>query len=393
MPAELALPSDDRPIDGPMPGDPTIGDVVPDGAFGVYVHVPFCRSRCDYCAFATWTDRDHLLDRYVAALHGELALRRDAGQLRAATSVFFGGGTPSRLAAHDLCGVLDAIERVDGAEVTVEVNPEDASVELLAAYVEAGVTRVSFGVQSTAPRVLASLGRRHGTGAPAALSEVVTAVGLRSWNVDLIIGDPNETDDDLARTLDDVLGLRNPPPHVSAYVLTPEPGTPLGDDPGRHPDDDVAASRYELVDERLCAAVYLLEEISNWAEPGHEARHNWLYWTGGEYAGIGCSAHSHLAGERSWNVRTPERYLEAVEAGRDPTAASERLDADRARFEALSLLLRTRHGVPSDAFDDVEALGDLVARRGERVVLTRRGRLLASAVSLHLRGEVASAPR
>jgi oxygen-independent coproporphyrinogen-3 oxidase len=378
-----------------MPAEHAVAldDVAPERAFGVYVHVPFCRSRCDYCAFATWTDRDHLMQRYVAALRRELELRRARGELAAATSVFFGGGTPSRLAAGDLCGVLDAIERARGAEVTVEVNPEDADEDRLAAYVAAGVTRVSFGVQSTSSRVLASLGRRHGTGALARLSEVVAGVGLRSWNVDLIIGDTHETDDDLARTLDDVLGLRNPPPHVSAYVLTPEPGTPLGDDPARHPDEDVVASRYELVDERLGNAGYRFEEISNWAKPGHEARHNWLYWTGGQYVGLGCSAHSHLAGVRSWNVRTPERYLGAIEAGQLATAASERLVGAQARFESLSLALRTRLGVPRDAFDDVDALEDLVERSGDRVVLTRRGRLLASAVSLHLSAEVASTSR
>jgi oxygen-independent coproporphyrinogen-3 oxidase len=337
--------------------------VEPTNPFGVYVHVPFCRARCDYCAFATWTDRDELIGAYVEALHGELGLRAANGSIRRATSVFFGGGTPSRLDADALCGVLRAIERHDDAEVTVEVNPEDADAERLAAYRDAGVTRVSFGIQSTSAPVLASLGRRHGTGALRAVADVVATVGFASWNVDLIIGDTAESDDDLRATLDDVLGLEHAPPHISAYALTPEPGTPLGDDPTRHPDDDVVAARYELVDDRLCAAGYRFEEISNWCKPGHEARHNWLYWTGGEYAGIGCASHSHLDAVRSWNVRTPERYVALVAGG-----------------------TRTRRGVPVGSFDDVDALGDLVTRDGDRVVLTRRGRLLASAVSLHLVG-------
>jgi len=341
-------------------------------AFGVYVHVPFCRSRCDYCAFATWTDRDHLMAPYVEALKAELSWRAERGQLRPATSVFFGGGTPSRLDASSLA--------------SVECNPEDADGARLAAYREAGVTRMSFGIQSTCDRVLRSLGRRHGTGALDAVAEAVAAVGFASWNVDLIVGAVEERDEDLARTLDDVLGLASPPPHVSAYLLTPEPGTPLGDDPSRRPDDDVCARRYEQVDRRLTDAGYRWEEISNWAKPGHEARHNWLYWTGGEYAGVGCAAHSHVGGERSWNVRTPDRYVELVASGADPTAGRERLDEGRRRFESLALALRTRDGVPADAFEDLDALGDLVTRDGDRCVLTRRGRLLANEVSARLAG-------
>jgi len=361
--------------------------------FGVYVHVPFCRARCDYCAFATWTDKDHLIGEYVAALHDELARRRAAGTIRTATSVFFGGGTPSRLPAGDLCSVLDAVERADGAEVTVECNPEDADAARLAAYRAAGVTRLSLGIQSTSARVLRSLGRRHGTGVLDRVAAAVADAGFESWNVDLIIGDTAERDEDLDRTLDDVLGLDAPPPHVSAYALTPEPGTPLGDDPARHPDDDVVARRYERVDARLSAAGYRWEEVSNWALPGHEARHNWLYWTEGEYAGVGCAAHSHLDGTRSWNVRTPQRYCDVLRRGEDPTAGAETLDASARGFEAHALLLRTKLGVPVGAFDDVDALEDLVERDGDRVVLSVRGRLLANQVSAQLREGALAADR
>jgi oxygen-independent coproporphyrinogen-3 oxidase len=356
-----------------------------DPGFGVYVHIPFCRFRCDYCAFATWTDRDEVIPDYVAALHAELAQRRDTGTIRPATSVFVGGGTPSRIDAADLCGVLRAIETVEGAEVTIECNPEDASVERLRAYRDAGATRMSFGIQSTSPAVLAALGRRHGTGALEAVSRSVTRAGFETWNVDLIIGAVEETDLDLAQTLDDVLSLEHPPPHVSAYALTPEPGTPLGADLARHPDDDVVARRYELVDARLEASGYHWEEISNWALAGHESRHNRLYWEQGEYAGIGCAAHSHLGGVRSWNLRTPERYVAALANGELPEGGREVLDAATRRFEAMALLLRTREGVPSDAFDDADALGDLVEPRGDRLVLSLRGRLLANQVAMHLR--------
>lgn len=353
-------------------------------AFGVYVHVPFCTSRCDYCAFATWTDKDHLMDAYVGALHAELGARQGRGELRAATSVFFGGGTPSRLPAASLCGVLASIERAPGCEVTVEMNPEDVDAERVGAYVEAGVTRLSVGIQSTSPRVLSSLGRRHGAGELHRVAGVLAGSGVASWSVDLIVGDVAEREEDLAVTLRDVLSLPAPPPHVSAYLLTPEPGTPLGEDAERHPDDDVLAARYELVDDALIGAGYAFEEVSNWARPGHEARHNWLYWTGGEYAGVGCAAHSHLGGVRSWNVRTPERYVRMVESGEVPVAASEALDERRRRFERASLLLRTRLGVERSEFGDLDELGDLVEERDGRVVLTRRGRLLASAVSLRL---------
>ena len=352
-------------------------------AFGVYVHVPFCRARCDYCAFATWTDQDHLIDAYVAALHAELAMRAD--ELRPATSVYVGGGTPSRIDAGALGSVISAIVRDASAEVTVECNPEDVDGARLAAYREAGVTRISLGVQSTRDHVLRSLGRRHGTGALDRVAALVRDAGFATWSVDLVFGAVAERDGDLAATLEDVLALAHPPPHVSAYALTPEPGTPLGMDPARHPDEDALARRYEAVDRRLGVAGYRWEEISSWALPGHEARHNWLYWTEGEYVGIGCAAHGHRGGVRSWNVRTPRRYVELVGSGRDPTAGRETLTASGRAFEALALRLRTRDGVPASALDDVDELGDLVERHGDRVVLTVRGRLLANQVTTHLR--------
>ena len=172
---------------------------------------------------------------------------------------------------------------------------------------------------------------------------------------------------------------------MSAYALTPEPGTPLGADPARHPDDDVVARRYELVDRRLTDAGYRFEEISNWALPGHEARHNWLYWTGGEYAGVGCAAHSHLGGTRSWNVRTPERYVELLADGRDPTAGHETLDDAGAAVRVAARCCCARGSAcPASAFDDVDALGDLVEPDGDRVVLSVRGRLLANQVTMRL---------
>ncbi|HLG67364.1 MAG TPA: radical SAM family heme chaperone HemW [Acidimicrobiales bacterium] len=352
--------------------------------FGVYVHVPFCRSRCDYCAFATFTDRDHLMGRYVDGCVAELGRAVCSGALGQATSVFFGGGTPSRLAPADVGRLLGALPRVPGAEVTLECNPEDAEPARLAAYREVGVTRLSVGVQSTSPHVLASLGRHHTPGALARVAAGARAAGFDTWNVDLIFGAAGESDADWERTVHDVLSLDYPPPHVSAYALTVEPGTPLAADRSRHPDDDVQAARYERVDSLLTGAGYRWEEVSNWARPGHGCRHNRLYWQQGDYLGIGAAAHSHRQGHRWWNVRTPERYLAAVEAGASPVAGEERLTPAQRSFEALALALRTPAGVPEEALPDAPELAGLVVRSGGRAVLTVRGRLLANALTASL---------
>jgi oxygen-independent coproporphyrinogen-3 oxidase len=349
--------------------------------FGVYVHVPFCRFRCDYCAFATFTDRDHLMEVYATACVTEIERARIDEAMPPATSVFFGGGTPSRLPADLLVEILDAVPRAAGAEVTVECNPEDITPELLATYLSGGVTRLSMGVQSTVPHVLSGLGRRHGAEQVADAAEA----GFTTWNTDLIIGGGGETDGDWETSLTDVLGLTHPPPHVSAYSLTVEPGTPLAADQDRHPDDDSQAARYEAADRILGRAGYRWEEISNWARPGHECRHNGLYWEQGDYRGIGSAAHSHRAGRRWWNVRTPERYVSMVGGGLPATAGEEVLTDEQRRFEALALRLRTPAGVPAHSLPDDPDLEGLVERSDGRAVLTVRGRLLANAVSTRLR--------
>ena len=349
--------------------------------FGVYVHVPFCAARCDYCAFATWTDRHHLAKRYADACIAELTEAAAAGELRPATSVFVGGGTPSQLQPALLARVLAHIETAPGAEVTVECNPEDATKELLGVWRGAGVTRLSLGVQSMVPAVLERLGRR---GRPAQVGRalaIAADAGIGETSVDLIFGSVGESDDDWRRTLDAVLSLDPAPAHVSAYALTVEPGTPLAADRARHPDEDAQASRYLIADELLGDAGYHWYEVSNWARPGHECRHNQLYWDQGDYRGIGCAAHSHAAGRRYWNIRSVDRYVDAVERGRPPTAGEERLDPGQRAFEALALALRTRRGVPDAALPDDAEIAALVERRDGRAVLTQRGRLLANALS------------
>jgi oxygen-independent coproporphyrinogen-3 oxidase len=361
---------------------------MPVTPFGVYVHIPFCRSRCDYCAFATYTDRDHLMEAYAAACVTEIERAIDFEGMPAATSVFFGGGTPSRLDADLLVSILAAIPRSTDAEVTVECNPEDAEPGRLAAYRAAGVTRVSLGVQSTVPHVLEGLGRRHGHDTAVEAAAAVAGAGFTSWGMDLIIGGAGESDADWVRSLREVMGLAAGPPHISAYSLTVEPGTPLATQPDRHPDDDVQARRYELTEEILSAAGYGWEEISNWSRPGHRSRHNRLYWDGGDYRGIGSAAHSHRVGRRWWNVRTPDRFVKEIERGKSATAGEETLSVEQRRFETLALGLRTRDGVPTEALPDDPDLDGLVTRVDGRAVLTVRGRLLANAVTTRLVTEV-----
>ncbi len=355
----------------------------PGPDFGVYVHIPFCRERCDYCAFATFTDRDHLMERYAEACITDVERQYEAADLPSATSIFFGGGTPSRLHPELLCRIVEAIPRNDGAEVTVECNPEDADDAHLTPYGAAGVNRVSFGLQSTNAHVLEGLGRRNVPDAANRISEAVTAAGFATWNLDLIFGGATESDDDWRQTLADVMALPHPPPHISAYALTIEPGTPLAAQPDRHPDDDALAAKYEVTDGVLSAAGYGWEEISNWALPGHQCRHNQLYWEQGDYLGIGSAAHGHRKGERWWNVRTPERYVEAIEAQRSPESWREVLSQEQRTFEGLSLSLRMPRGVPWHMLD-TQDLDGLVERQGDAAVLTVRGRLLANEVTTRI---------
>jgi oxygen-independent coproporphyrinogen-3 oxidase len=233
-----------------------------------------------------------------------------------------------------------------------------------------------------ASHVLGSLGRRHDRRNVELAVEAVHTAGLRSFNLDLIYGAAGETPDDWRDTVAAVVALE--PPHVSAYALTIEAGTPLAQQPDRHPDDDDQADKYEVVDDLLTAAGLENYEISNWARPGHECRHNVLYWRQQDYRGFGCAAHSHESGRRWWNVRTPDRYIDLVLAGEPTEAAGETLDDATRRFEGLELQLRMRDGVPADALDGDELAG-LVERRGDRWVLTRPGRLMANEISLRLR--------
>jgi putative oxygen-independent coproporphyrinogen III oxidase len=361
---------------------------VPDAShvgFGVYVHVPFCSHRCDYCAFATWTDRDHLQVAHTNATIAHLRRERDLGFLVPASSVFFGGGTPSLLPGSELARILGEIPVTTDVEVTVECNPDTVSAQLFDTYIEAGVTRISFGVQSMVDSVLASLGRKHDRANVERGVGLARAAGFASFNLDLIYGGAGETLADWESTVAQVIALD--PPHISAYGLTVEAGTPLAADPARHPDDDDQADKYLYANEAFASAGLANYEISNWSRPGFECRHNWLYWMQGDYLGVGCAAHSHHHGRRFWNLRTPDRYVEAAQTGESFEATGEALSDDVRSLERVQLQLRTRLGVPVSALSaaDQEELAPLLIETDGRLRLTPEGRLLANEVSIRLR--------
>ena len=333
---------------------------VSDGAwraepgYGVYVHVPFCRHRCHYCDFNTYEGLDALHEPYVAALEREIAT--SDSHPGPATSVFFGGGTPTLLKPGRLGRIVDAIRGAigiaPGAEVTVEANPETVDEQTFAELLEAGFNRFSVGVQSLAPHVLERLGRTHS--AETALGALAAArrAGALDVNADLIFGSPWEAPADWLRSLEGIVAAETA--HVSAYALTIEEGTPLATlvATGREPtvDPDVQAERHEVATEVLGEAGFERYEVSNWARPGKASRHNVLYWSGGDYAGFGAGAHGHRAGRRYWKVRLSRDFIAAATSGRSTEAGSERLeDAERAR-EAMTLGLRLRSGIHEESF-------------------------------------------
>jgi len=393
------------PPDGALPEGALAG--VGARGFGVYVHVPFCASRCGYCDFNTYTAGEGVRpDGYVDAVLAELALAarvlRD-GSPRRVDTVFVGGGTPTLLPPVDLARILDAIDRTWGlsadAEVTTEANPESVTPQSLAALRVAGFTRISLGMQSAAPHVLAVLDRRHTPGRAAAAATEARAAGFAHVSLDLIYGTPGETAADFAGSL--AMALDAGVDHVSAYALIVEDGTRLaarirrGELP--YPDDDLAADRYLAADYTLSGAGFSWYEVSNWARtPGDRCRHNLLYWTGGDWWGLGPGAHSHVGGVRWWNVKHPNAYAARLAAGASPGHGRELLTAAERHSEDVLLRLRLAEGLPLSTLDRSgrEAAGralsdgllDAAAYRERRAVLTLRGRLLADAVVRELLG-------
>lgn len=370
--------------------------MTPGTPFGVYVHVPFCSSRCGYCDFNTYTPGEaggSDPDGWLAGLRAELAAAARAIGPVTAQTVFVGGGTPSLLGAKRLSGVLEAVADhfplARGAEVTTEANPESTSPAFFAEIREAGFTRVSLGMQSVSRAVLAVLDRVHSPGRAPAAAREARAAGFAHVNVDLIYGTPGESDADLIASVDAALDAGVD--HVSAYALTVEDGTALarrirrGEVPGT--DEDILAHRYELVDERLREAGLYWYEVSNWGRDGAECRHNMGYWTGGQWWGAGPGAHGSVGEHRWWNVKHPGSYAETACRGELPVAGWERLGPREHHVETMMLGLRLRRGIPLGSLSAAErcraeaAVSDGLLRLIDgRLVLTGRGRLLADAV-------------
>jgi len=383
VPADGALPSAHRP------GTP----------FGVYVHIPFCATRCGYCDFNTYTAQEASREGYLDAVLAELALAArvlaEAPPARVAT-VFVGGGTPTLLPPEELSRILEAIDTTWGlatdAEVTTEANPETVDPPSLRRLRQAGFTRISLGMQSAVPHVLAVLDRTHTPGRAVLAAAQARDAGFDHVNLDLIYGTPGESGEDFATSLDAAVAAGVD--HVSAYALIVEDGTRLAARMRRgelpYPDDDVAADRYLAADATLAAAGLHWYEVSNWARtPADRCRHNLLYWTGGDWWGLGPGAHSHVDGVRWWNVKHPSGYAARLAAGASPAHGREVLTDIERYTEEVMLRLRLAEGLPLSrlrigtaadrAADRARQAGLLTVADGA-AVLTRRGRLLADAV-------------
>jgi oxygen-independent coproporphyrinogen-3 oxidase len=401
VPSALPI-ADPAPDDGMLP--PTVIDGAEQRDFGVYLHVPFCRVRCGYCDFNTYTadevrgvKQSDFADQAIAEIALAARVLSDSGlPPRPVSTVFFGGGTPTLLPTDDLARMLAAVRDTftlaPGTEVTTEANPDSIDAAGLERLAAAGFTRVSVGMQSAVPHVLAVLERTHN---PENVPRVVAAAKAAGLHVslDLIYGTPGETEDDWQRSLDAALACE--PDHLSAYALIVEEGTKLARQIARGEvppvDDDLHAAFYEAADSRLTAAGYDWYEVSNWARtPAQRSRHNRAYWLGHDWWGVGPGAHSHVGGVRWWNVKHPAAYADRLAHGLSPAAGRETLDAETRRVERVLLQTRLVEGLPTDALTPLgrRAVAQLIADelvepgpalRGT-IVLTLRGRLLADGV-------------
>jgi len=399
MPSALPI-ADPAPVDGLISPASDAGDV----PFGVYVHVPFCRVRCGYCDFNTYTAselRGVRRDDYAGHAVREIewaatVLERSGVPRRPVSTVFFGGGTPTMLPASDLAMILRAIDDtwgvLPGAEVTTEANPDSVDAASLETLRAGGFNRISYGMQSAVPHVLATLDRTHDPLRVPGVVDLAKQQGL-DVSLDLIYSTPGESLADWRTSLDAALACE--PDHVSAYSLIVEDGTAMGRMVARGelpaPDDDLAADMYELADQVLGDAGYSWYEVSNWSRGAqHASRHNLSYWKGHDWWGVGPGAHSAVAGTRWWNVKHPAAYANRVLSGESPAAGREALDDETRYVERVLLAARVR-GELATAELRQEARGrvaGLIARglvdgsaavRG-RIELTLQGRLLADAV-------------
>ena len=368
------------------------------GNLGLYVHVPFCSSICNYCNFNRGLLDDELKRRYVEAVSAEIARSGDGS---AADTLFFGGGTPSLLAPAEVARIVDACRRAfavpSRAEVTLEMNPETVTVDYVSEVQEAGVNRLSIGVQSFDDGELARLGRRHSADDAAAALAAARAAGCRDVSLDLMLWLPAQTRDQCAASVDRLVDLA--PDHASLYLLEVYPNAPLRDEMARAgwsqaPDDD-AASMYLDALRRTDAAGLVQYEISNVARPGRRSRHNLKYWQDGEWLGFGCGAHSRRGGWRWRNVSETARYVDAVARGESPAQERRALPAAERLGDALFMGLRLTQGIDLGTIrrrygvDVLERYGTrlgpffeagMLVAEADRMRLTRRGMLLASEV-------------
>lgn len=312
-----------------------------------YVHIPFCSAVCPYCDFAVVAGQDHLVERYVDAVRAEIGM---SSRWRPLDSVYFGGGTPSRVRPELLSSILEKLAAHHGlstdAEISLEANPEDFSVEHAHRLRAAGFNRLSFGAQSFDPAVLRWLGRRHEPDDIVASVTSARRAGFVNVSVDLIFGTPVETGDSWQRSLQGV--IEQDVDHVSCYALTVERGTPLGRSVAEGcpaPDPDVQADRYETADRMLGEAGFNRYEVSNWSRPSHECRYNMIVWSQGEYEAYGNGAHGYRDGVRFRNHRRLEAYLDRVDCGRSPRAGEEAIEGWDAELDRLFVGLRRTAGV------------------------------------------------
>jgi putative oxygen-independent coproporphyrinogen III oxidase len=401
MPSALPI-ADPAPTDGLLPASVAAGNE--NRNLGIYVHVPFCRVRCGYCDFNTYTTdelRGAKRSDYAAQARTEIAfaarvLNATSIPPRKASTVFFGGGTPTLLPVTDLAGILAEIVHTwglePGAEVTTEANPDSVDLEYLMALKAAGFTRVSFGMQSAVPSVLATLERTHDPERVPLVVQWAREAGLHV-SLDLIYGTPGETLEDWQCSLDHALAQK--PDHVSAYALIVEDGTKLARQIKKgevaEPSDDLQADMYMAADAALAAAGYECYEVSNFASSrAQESKHNLAYWQGHDWWGVGPGAHSHVGSVRWWNVKHPAAYADRIAAGLSPAAGRETLDAETHYVETVMLAARVRgllrteqlrpQGRTALAGLIADGLIDGAAAIGGTVALTTRGRLLADAV-------------
>ncbi len=370
-----------------------------------YIHIPYCIKRCGYCDFNTYTPAElqitselkDISNSYIDLLISEIkSARIEVGESAVIPSIFFGGGTPSLMEASDIGRVISTIKdqfNLDkDAEITLETNPDTVTKEKLAQFLAAGVNRLSFGMQSAVPHVLATLDRTHNPDNLPQVTKWAKEVGFKEISVDLIYGTPGESKEDWQRSIDAALSL--PITHISAYALIVEEGTKLAAQIKRgevaNVDDDLSADKYIMADQAFTSAGFNWYELSNWAKPNSESRHNIFYWLGKNWWGAGPGAHSHLNGKRFWNVKHPNLYKERIIKGESAVAEFENLESIQIESERLMLSIRLPSGVEKSTLNDKQILDlagyvesghlDQANWNLGRATLTLDGRLIADRI-------------